>query len=129
MQHFSTLLLFVGRHEPRVLLRKLHALPAAAVIASDHLKRVPGNLRAAWRGDHRKQLDDMALALRSAAEWQARAEAAELHIRDLEQQLASSEVTAMELRSRVVCLHGKLATSAATVRYQSMTLNLDKLQG
>lgn len=129
MQHFSTLLLLVGRHEPRVLLRKLQARTAWFLTALDHCKRLPGNLRAAWRGDIRRQLDDMALVVRSADGWRVRAEAAELHIRDLEQQLASSEVTAMELRSRVVCLHGKLATSAATVRYQSLTLNLDKLQG
>lgn len=126
MQHISAFLLFVGRREPRVMLRKLRALATALL---DRAGRVPGNLRVAWRGDVRMQLDDMALALTSAEGWQARAEAAELHIRDLEQQLASSEVTAMELRSRVVCLHGKLATSAATVRYQSMTLNLEKLQG
>ena len=39
--------------------------------------------------------------------------------------LAASEMTALELRSRVVCLHGKLATSNATVRYQSLTLALE----
>ena len=126
MQHFWAFLLFLGRHEPRGMLRKLHAAAAALL---GRLGRVPGNLHAAWRGDLRTQLDDMALALASAEAWRVRAEAAELHIRDLEQQLASSEVVAMELRSRVVCLHGKLATSAATVRYQSMTLDLEKLQG
>ena len=61
----------------------------------------------------------------SAAEWQARAKAAESNAAGLEIRLAEAELTALELRSRVICLHGKLATSTATVRYQTMTLALE----
>ena len=34
-------------------------------------------------------------------------------------------MTALELRSRVVCLSGKLATSTATARYQTLALALE----
>lgn len=60
-----------------------------------------------------------------ATAWQTRAEVAERQLADLERRLASSEMTALDLRSRIVCLHGKLATSTATARYQTMALALE----
>lgn len=60
-----------------------------------------------------------------SSQWQSRAERAERRITELERHLASSEMTALDLRSRVVCLHGKLATSTATARYQVLTLALE----
>ncbi len=60
-----------------------------------------------------------------SSQWQSRAERAERRIAELERRLASSEMTALDLRSRVVCLHGKLATSTATARYQVLALALE----
>ena len=68
---------------------------------------------------------ELAEARLRASQWQSRAEAAERRISELETRLASSEMTALELRSRVVCLHGKLATSTATARYQTLALALE----
>lgn len=67
---------------------------------------------------------DLVEARLLASQWQSRAEAAERRIAELERRIASSDMTALDLRSRVVCLHGKLATSTATARYQLMTLAL-----
>lgn len=60
-----------------------------------------------------------------ASRWQSRAECAERRIAELERRLACSEMAALDLRSRVVCLHGKLATSTATARYQVLTHALE----
>lgn len=60
-----------------------------------------------------------------ASRWQSRAECAERRIAELERRLAGSEMAALDLRSRLVCLHGKLATSTATARYQILTHALE----
>lgn len=60
-----------------------------------------------------------------ASQWQSLAEDAERRVAELERQLASSTATTLDLRSRLVCLHGKLATSTATARYQVLALALE----
>ena len=59
------------------------------------------------------------------AAWELRVLAAEARSADLERRLAATERDVLELRSRNVCLHGKLAAASATARYQSLALELD----
>lgn len=68
---------------------------------------------------------ELAEARLQASRWQGRAESAEDRISELERRLAAAEMAALDLRARVVCLHGKLATSTATARYQTLALALE----
>ncbi len=61
-----------------------------------------------------------------AEAWRERAEAAEARAAALENRLAASENAALDLRSRLVCLQGKLAATSATARYHSMTMALEQ---
>lgn len=66
---------------------------------------------------HARTLAD---AKRDAEAWKHRAASSEAQSQELETRLAAAEVTIVELRSRLVCLYGKLAASADTVRFQTM---------
>ena len=68
---------------------------------------------------------DLAEARLRATAWQRHAEAGARRIDQLERRLASSEMTVLDLRARIVCLQGKLATSTATARYQTLALALE----
>ena len=57
--------------------------------------------------------------------WRRRAEAAEARVDELETLLAVAETVALDLRARIVCLQGKLATATATYRYQAMVIALE----
>ena len=72
-----------------------------------------------------ERAEDLAAAQAEALLWQRRAAALEAHISDLDDRLAQSERITMDLRSRLVCLHGKLATTAATARYQRFITALE----
>lgn len=52
------------------------------------------------------------------AEWQARVTAQQAHVDELEARLALADETAMELRTRLISLYGKLAASNLNVRAQ-----------
>lgn len=69
---------------------------------------------------------DLVEAKLMADHWQHRAERAEARAGELETLLAAAERAALELRSRIICLQGKLATATATARYQSMALVLEQ---
>ncbi len=96
------------------------------------LRDWPRRLHARWGGFailSRADLADRA-ALLAAAEagvalWKAHAAALEEHIETLEGRIDDSERVALGLRARLVCMHGKLATTAATARYQSFTMALE----
>ena len=51
----------------------------------------------------------------------ADAAASRAQVEDLQRRLAEAETVTMELRSRLVCLTGKLAASADMIRYQSLS--------
>jgi FtsZ-binding cell division protein ZapB len=59
-----------------------------------------------------------------AARALARCASSEAHIAELEARIAEGELVEVDLRSRLVCVYGKLAAASDTVRYNSLARTL-----
>jgi hypothetical protein len=96
---------------------------AASALA--RLRRLCSGIEIVTREEATERRAELAAAHREALRWKAVAEGRDARIAELEADVATAQVVATDLRARLVCLHGKLATTAATARYQSYTTALE----
>ncbi len=100
--------------DPKTVLDLLHH-------ASDALDRMQARcaeVEAAARDVALRGQQHINSARAMKAEWQARVASQQAHVDDLECRLALADETAMELRTRLISLYGKLAASVLNVRTQ-----------
>ncbi len=116
---------FAGRHRLRDLARLLCTATVRSVSALRRVVDLLVTAEIATRQEVVERLADLAEARREAEYWKERTATCEARIADLEEEVAAANLVAMDLRARLVCLHGKLATTAATARYQSFTSALE----